>query len=312
MSRIAICPAIVVFLTVAVGPPVLAGNVYWTDKEDFTIRRGDMDGIEPMEVLVSGLGQPRGLGLDLAGGKMYWADATTLKIQRANLDGSDVEDLVTTGFAFPADLELDLGAGKIYWTDTGLGVIRRANLNGSQVEDVRTGMQQPYYFELDTDAEKIYFAKLETGNSIVHRMNLDGTGAIEDLVTGLVNVRDVGLDPVGGILYWNDRDSHKVQRRPLDGSGPVEDLFTFIPGRGKPHGLALDLDGGMAYWTDTRTNWIMRGSLDGTGSPEVLYSGLTSPWDIELDPVPEPSTWGLLLAGLVGAAAFARRKSRCR
>ncbi len=59
---------------------LFANLVYWTDKNDATIRRGDMDGSGPSQILLdwsNGLIEPRGLGLDIAAGKMYWADAGT-------------------------------------------------------------------------------------------------------------------------------------------------------------------------------------------------------------------------------------------
>jgi len=275
----------------------LADSVYWTDKKTNIIYRGNRDGSGSHTALVSGLGQARGLGLDIAGGKMYWADADMGKIQRANLDGTDIEDLVT-GLPFLADVELDLTAGKVYWSQIDFGnparnAIRRANFDGSDLEDVRTGLNQPYYFELHPAGGKIYWAELT--NTMIHRMNIDGSGAIEDVVTGLVRVRDVGLDPDGGMIYWNDRNSHKIQRAPLDGSGPVEDLYTFIPEEGKPHGMAIDVDAGMLYWTDTKTHKVMRGWMDGLGTPEVLYDetiGLDDPWDIELDIIDKPPVPG--------------------
>ena len=122
-------------------------------------------------------------------------------------------------------------------------------------------------------------------------MNIDGSGAIEDVVTGLVRVRDVGLDPAAGMIYWNDRNSHKIQRAPIDG-GPIEDLYEFISAEGKPHGMALDLEARMIYWTDTKTQWVMRGPMDGSGPTELLHDddsiGLDDPWDIELDIIPAP------------------------
>jgi sugar lactone lactonase YvrE len=264
----------------------LGDSVYWTDKSTNIIYRGNRDGSGPHTALVSGLGEARGLGLDVAGGKMYWSDAATGKIQRANLDGSDVQDLVT-GLPFLGDVELDLAVGKVYWSqiDGSNSAIRRANLDGSAVQDVRAGLNAPYYFELHPSGDSIYWAELD--NTMIHRMNIDGSGPIEDVVTGLDRVRDVGLDPDENMIYWNDRDSYKIQRTRLDGSGPIEDLYTFIPDRGKPHGMALDLEARMIYWTDTRTHWVMRGAMDGSGTPEVLYddysSGLDDPWDIELD-----------------------------
>jgi hypothetical protein len=297
------------------GPVLAEGLVYWTDKgDDFPgIYRGDMDGSGPYEILLGradGLGEPRGLGLDLAGGKMYWTDAQTQMVQRANLDGSHVQDLVVTDNGFLADLELDLQAGKIYWSDVVRGAIRRANLDGTEVEDVRTGLNSPYYLELDPAGGQIYFGEVE--NTMIHRIRMDGTGPVEDVVTGLVRVRDVGLDLAEGMIYWNDRNSYKVQRTRLDGTGPVEDLYTFIPQQGRPHGMALDLGARMIYWTDTRRDlkWIIRGSMDGGAPAEVLYSGLDDPWDVELHVIPEPATLLLSFVGLMVVAGCARWRLR--
>ena len=58
-----------------------------------SVRCGNLDGSD-LQTLVTGLGSPGGIELDIHGGKMYWRDWSTDKIQRANLDGSDVEDVV--------------------------------------------------------------------------------------------------------------------------------------------------------------------------------------------------------------------------
>jgi len=174
---------------------------------------------------------------------------------------------------------------------------------------VRGNLSSPYYFELDPSGGNIYWAELS--NTMIHRMNLDGAGTVDNVVTGLVRVREVGVDTAAGMIYFNDRDSHKVQRTLLDGSGLIEDLYTFVPQSGKPHGMALDLDAQMIYWTDTQLRWVMRGAIDG-GNSQVLYSGMDSPWDIELDTgvIPEPSTLALSISGLLLLLYVGR--SRCR
>ena len=84
--RLGLLTATVLVILGALGSGRLwAGAVYWTDKEDFTIRRGDMDGSGPPVVLLTpadGLGIPQGIGLDPAAGKMYFADSFYDKIQR--------------------------------------------------------------------------------------------------------------------------------------------------------------------------------------------------------------------------------------
>ena len=58
-----------------------------------SVRCGNLDGSD-LQTLVTGLGSPGGIELDIHGGKMYWRDWSTDKIQRANLDGSNVEAVV--------------------------------------------------------------------------------------------------------------------------------------------------------------------------------------------------------------------------
>ena len=76
--------------------------------------------------------------------------------------------------------------------------------------------------------------------------------------------------------------------------------------------MAPDVAAGMLYWTDTGEYSINRARMDGTGSVELLYGGLVSPWDIELDVVviPEPSTLTLALLGTAWMAMLVRRKRR--
>jgi hypothetical protein len=280
-----------------------AADIYWSDDVGRTIMRGDSAGGAPQMLLGPGNGliEPRGIALDVAGGKIYFADNGLNVIGRANLDGSGAEELIHSAIQFPADVELDLINRKLYWADRDNGSIRRANLDGSGVENVRT-VADPYFFELDVAGGKVYWSNGD-GPSIF-RANLDGSGAIETVVSGLDHVRDVGFDFANGMLYWGDRDTHKIQRRLIAG-GAIEDLFDATDGLDRPHGLALDLGERVMYWADTQTHAIMRGSMDGIGSPQILYqAGLPEPWDIEIV-VPEPGC-----AAGCAAIAFALLRRR--
>ena len=249
--------------------------------------------------------EPRGLGLDVAAGKMYWADAGDGAIRRANLNGTVIENLIT-GLPFLGDLELDVAAGKMYWAETTNSSIGCANLNGSGPVYLFAGETAPYYLELDIPAGMMYWG--EESNSRIFRGRMDGAGLSEEFLTGLNRVRDIGLDLVNDMIYWNERDLHQVKRTEV-GSGVLETLFT-VPNLGKPHGMALDVPEGMIYWTTTGTDSIMRGNMDGSGSYEPLYTSPGAPWDIELI-VPEPSTLALLTAGVLGSLLFLRRRRTC-
>jgi hypothetical protein len=104
----------------------IGGQVYWTDATDNRIRRADLDGSHPQD-LVIGLVRPHGIAVDPASGKIYWSDKDAGKIQRANLDGSGVED-VLVGLVAPLGIALDLGQGAIDL------VVERSELDWSEVE----------------------------------------------------------------------------------------------------------------------------------------------------------------------------------
>jgi len=171
-------------------------------------------------------------------------------------------------------------AQKIYWTDVQQQQIRRADLGGSNVEILYSGLNLPYFFELDEAGCRIFWA--ENYNTLVHVSRMDGSGHIDTLDIGLTRIRDVELDFTNDLIYWSDRESHTIHRCHLDGTGS-EILFDEDDGLIRPHGTALDVTSGQIYWVDTIAQSVNRGVSDGSSSVEVLYSGLVDPWDIELD-----------------------------
>ncbi len=125
--------------------------MYWTDRSGLLgkIQWASLNGSGIEDLITTGLIDPRGIALDVAGGKMYWTDTGTHKIQRANLGGTAVEDLVVAGLVTPDGIALDLAGGKMYWTDFGTHKIQRANLDGSGVEDLVAGLSIPVGIALE-------------------------------------------------------------------------------------------------------------------------------------------------------------------
>ena len=218
------------------------GKMYFTNAGDATIRRADLDGAGPEE-LITGLGLLSGIALDADNEMVYWCDFGTDKIQRANLDGTGVEDLVTTGLVKPQSIALDVAGEKMYWTDTEAHRIQRAGLNGDGVEDLVTGLGSLSGIALDVPTGRMYWCNWTDG--VIHRANMeipDGETAdnrtdIEDVVTGLVYPNGIALDLVHGMMYWADTDTAKIQRATLDGE-IVQDIVAVD---GLPMGVALDV-----------------------------------------------------------------------
>jgi len=280
----------------------LAGGVYWSDRNPGRLLFMGFDGSNARALTVTGavtsLGtNVRGLAVDTVSNRLYWADNQSDRLLRAHLDGTGslVLHTISGGNSFPADVRLDLAAGHLYWCDRDRNRIQRSNLDGGQVTDVITNAAPtgPYFLDLDTAAGKIYWGDFDGG--AIFRANLDGS-ARETLLTGNNRTRGVRVDPLGGMLYWINRDDAKVHRCPLAAftNGTITlahpAVQTLYTGLDTPHGLELDLPARKIYWADTGGNAgigagdkaVSRGDLDGATPMEILATG-SEPWDVDLD-----------------------------
>ncbi len=158
----------------ASGLAVDAANrkIYWSAAvvgsggHDGEILRADLDGAN-VETIVTGVGKPADIAIDIAGGKVYWTDYANDVVRRANLNGSGVEDLYIVGANLnPGGIGLDLREGKVYWgqdvaTSPYVGKIMRMNLDGSDQESVAgnlgmvddLALPAPLYGDFDDDGD---------------------------------------------------------------------------------------------------------------------------------------------------------------
>lgn len=270
-------------------------RLIWSDREMNTIRSALLDGTDP-QLLISGLGEARGVDVDVASGMLYWADNGKNRIQRSRLDGTQTQDLITSGLGFPAGVAVDGTGGKLYWADANNSKLQRSNLDGSQVEDLITGLANPYFVTLDLSHQQIYWT--DYGSRKIQRANLDGTQVV-DLVTlsSPSLLRGIDLDLIDQKIYWTDRGTDLIQRSNLDGS-QVETLYKIPPSGvdNAPHGITVDHKNGHIYWVDNGTVKLQRANLDGSQVVDILTKDsqlLARPWEILLipgrdDPLPIP------------------------
>lgn len=140
-----------------------------------------------------------------------------------------------------------------------------------------------------------------------------GGGAASFPINGapLVDPHGLALDLAAGKMYFSDFGAPALYRANLDGTG-LELLADGSDGLVNPRGVALDTAAGHMYWADMGSAQIMRANLDGSGIVEIVGAGagLTQPVFValELSPVPEPSSFALLL--LLAGAGASRAASR--
>ena len=277
-------------------------SVYWSDGT--TIRRASLDSSNVTD-LVTGVNDPKGIALDIAGGKIYWTEDIYWieseepdpwgekswpvgKIRCADLNGSNVTDLVT-GVDDPKGIALDIAGGKMYWTsqrgldratNTFTGKIQCADLDGSNVTDLVTGVAPLRYgIALDVAGGKMYWPTWTN----IQCADLDGSN-VRTLVTGVANLTDIALDVAGGKMYWVDLG--KIQCADLDGSN-VQDI---LPVRGKASDIALDVAGGKIYWTGLgkiRYANLDGSNVDGSNARDLVTGGTYHPTRIALGIPPQ-------------------------
>jgi virginiamycin B lyase len=167
----------------------------------------------------------------------------------------------------------------VYWTAGGGGHVGVVNDDGSQAlwplpNGYLPALEAGEARGLAVDGSHLYWANGTTG--AIGRANLDGTGADEALVSGLVDPCGVAVD--GAHLYWADRATNMIGRANLDGT---EANPAFVVGARGPCGVAVD--GGHLYWANAGGESIGRANLDGSGVEEGFISGLQWPFGVAVD-----------------------------
>ena len=212
----------------------VAGKIYWVDADNAAIRRCNLDGSDPQDVIVGPpVVFPSAIAVDHAGGKIYWGDQVANQLWRANLDGSNPQLLRST--AFHRGIALDTVNGKVYWSTSETfekGDILRCNLDGTNPQVVihsNDAQFKPSAIALDVAGGKIYWTDYVV--DIVRRANLDGTEMITLFFVGAnLNPRGIALDLEAGKVYWGqdiDFESPigQIKRMDLDGAQP-QDVHT--------------------------------------------------------------------------------------
>ena len=271
-------------------------KIYWTDYSASVIRRANLDGsnVETVLTAAGGVSGPKGIAIDHVDGRMYWTELT--RIKRAGLDGSGVQTLVSSDLYSSNGIDVWEQGRKIYFTDSEGDRMGRCDLDGSGFQILVSAQRNPIGIDVDHEGGKVYWA-ISNGYDGIRRMNLDGSGPVEDIVSGQSWPLDVAVHRPSGRIYFTDQDYGTVKSANLDGS----DLTTLVTGLSNPY--PIDAYNGFIYWTDWTAGTIERAAMDGTGH-ETLISGLPSPRGLAIF-IPEPSALGLLA---FGGLALIRRK----
>ncbi len=165
------------------------------------------------------------------------------------------------------------GRAKIYWADQGnydeithnhgQTRIRRCNLDGTSTENIfdvnACNNAVPSCIALDPMGGMVYWGTANFTppgeNGGLHRGNMNGSGAIEDLIAcGAMTPRPIGLavDDAAGKLFWSDPSDtvNDISMINMDGTGAIETRVDFgPPPAGGPTRLALNPGANTMYFS---------------------------------------------------------------
>ncbi|MGK0458152.1 MAG: PKD repeat protein [Polaribacter sp.] len=208
-------------------------KIYFSDFDTYpfgNIWRMDKDGAN-LENIVSNIGDPYAIALDVAGNKIFWVDDDA-NVSKANLDGSNPEiGFLTVAGAQWRAISLDVENNKMYVYDVNAENLYQADLDGSNASIIVAGVYG-YAILVDTVNDKIYFDDQNSDELKV--ANLDGSN-MQTVNTNGTRIYGMQIDHEVNKLYWSGRDSGELYRADLDGAN-LEVLQTGIA---SPRGIAL-------------------------------------------------------------------------
>jgi hypothetical protein len=296
--------AALVFLAATL--PASAASLYWTEQAGGSINTPSTNTVQMGST--TGSGSPAAVytttpgganGIEAIGGQLYIPEQQRGTVTRFDADGSNAVDLVTGVNPYDVDVE---GAW-LYWTELNSNAVMRKNADGSGLASLAFSATQP--FALDVTASNAFYSEFSSG--LLRRAELDGSGAIT-LVSGQ-EIRD--LEVVGSVVYFIGQNTSNfqtaIQRINTDGTGLQTILGgLFILGTG------LDVTADSIFFSDLN-GAISRIDLNGANGQQLYtgpFGGTRGVAALDIPQVPLPGTAWLMLTGIVGVAARARRRGR--
>ena len=202
---------IIVENVVATASNMHTGTIFWSDMKLKKISRLDR-GMEPQEVINTGLDLVEGLAYDWVGKNLYWLDSKLNTIEVSSENGSNRMVLVRENITQPRGMCLDPSPGTrwLFWTDWGENPrIERIGMDGTLRETIiNTKIYWPNGLTLDVATERVYFA--DSKLDFIDFCYYNGTGRQQVLAGSHYLLHPHSLSMFEDTLYWTDRQLNRV------------------------------------------------------------------------------------------------------
>ena len=230
-------------LTGGLAVDTVGGKVYWTEeKRDGTgrVQSAALDGTNVQTVrAINAVPLDIAVGTDKISERwVYWTNSAK-KIQRINVGGSvfqggfmEFPDSPTS----PTHIAFDQGEFRLYWAE--MGRIRGVAANGNGKRDTIVEDLGKLGGIAVADGT-VYWTEQTSGGGRVRAMNRAGSGAKLLAVTDSLP-EGIGVDPVGGKVYWKTVDG-EIQS--VSFTGAIQTVDTSKVGGAESSAAAIALGG---------------------------------------------------------------------
>uniref|UniRef100_A0A182SX29 EGF-like domain-containing protein n=1 Tax=Anopheles maculatus TaxID=74869 RepID=A0A182SX29_9DIPT len=202
---------IIVENVVATASNMHTGTIFWSDMKLKKISRLDR-GMEPQEIITTGLDLVEGLAYDWIGQNLYWLDSKLNTIEVAHENGTNRLVLVRENITQPRGMCLDPSpnAKWLFWTDWGENPrIERIGMDGTMRETIiSTKIYWPNGLTLDVATQRVYFA--DSKLDFIDFCYYNGTGRQQVLAASHYLLHAHSLSLFEDTLYWTDRQLNRV------------------------------------------------------------------------------------------------------
>lgn len=202
---------IIVENVVATASNMHTGTIFWSDMKLKKISRLDR-GMEPIDIINTGLDLVEGLAYDWIGKNLYWLDSKLNTIEVSSEMGDNRLVMVRENITQPRGMCLDPApdAKWIFWTDWGENPrVERIGMDGTMRETIiNTKIYWPNGLTLDTTTKRVYFA--DSKLDFIDFCYYNGSGRQQVLASSHYLLHPHSLSLFEDTLYWTDRQLNRV------------------------------------------------------------------------------------------------------
>jgi uncharacterized repeat protein (TIGR03803 family) len=258
--------------------PVLAGDVFVTNKTNNTIGEYTSTGETVNAALITGLNFPTDVAV--SGGFLYVTSVNggsgAGTIGQYTLTGGTVNAALVTGLNGPADVVVS--GGNLFVANAFSGTIGEYTTSGATVNaTLITGLSTPQ--DLVVSGDNLFVANL--GSNTIGQYTTSGVTVNAALVTGLNG--PVGIAVSAGNLFVSNSSNNTIGEYTTSGATVNPSLIT---GLNNPQAIAVS--GGNLYVANFGNNTIGEYTTSGATVNAALVTGLGGPDGIIVGPDPTP------------------------